>query len=293
MLLANMAKHPSIERLTKLEPASISGLTESKCAFDQLLDLFVKGTSGAYNPAANFDYLSYLFADLAQVSEAFARQSERIAYVKQHSAPAHHLLAVQSYDSLTPISKLLPFVVNASLPRRLGVAATIKNVSLLAFHDELLDPPLGVLPAVMRPLMSGEDNYSEDENDKLPDELQFLEPDAKRETDASVTKTHLETLLALTGTRRERDALRDAGVYYVVRECHLAVQNEGVQEACDKLVQVLMRDEEGDKVQDELAASGHEQKQTTHDGRGAPAPTFHEAQKGAESDEDDKIIEVL
>ncbi len=78
----------------------------------------------------------------------------------------------------------------------------------------------------------------------LPD-LQLLPPDKARDRDAQNVRTHLETLLLLTTTREGREVLRGAGVYPVVRETHAAVEDEGVREVADRLVQVLMRDEEG------------------------------------------------
>ena len=68
MLLANMAKSDSIARLLTLERAIPEGLSASKVAIDQLMDCFVKGASGSYNKEADFDYLAYLFADIAKVS---------------------------------------------------------------------------------------------------------------------------------------------------------------------------------------------------------------------------------
>ena len=70
MLLANMAKADSIERLLTLERDTQLGLSKSKSAIDQLTDCFVKGATGTYNPNANYDYLAYLFADLAKVRTA-------------------------------------------------------------------------------------------------------------------------------------------------------------------------------------------------------------------------------
>jgi len=70
MLLANMAKDDSLQRVLKLQLDVPSGLSTSKWAMDQLFDCFVKGAEGAYNKHANFDYLTYFFADLAKV---FAR----------------------------------------------------------------------------------------------------------------------------------------------------------------------------------------------------------------------------
>lgn len=77
----------------------------------------------------------------------------------------------------------------------------------------------------------------------LPD-LQLLPPDKARDSDVQTVRTHLETLLLLTTTRTGREALRAAGVYAVVRETHAAVEDEGVREVAERVVQVLMRDEE-------------------------------------------------
>lgn len=67
MLLANLSKSPSLARLLTLRRASIPALSPSPLAFDQLIDLFNIGANVKYNPAATFDYLAYVFADLAKV----------------------------------------------------------------------------------------------------------------------------------------------------------------------------------------------------------------------------------
>ena len=67
MLLANLAKSDSLKRIFALERAVPKDLSTSKYAMDQLMDCFV--TAEKYNKHANFDYLSYLFADMAKVSK--------------------------------------------------------------------------------------------------------------------------------------------------------------------------------------------------------------------------------
>ena len=74
-------------------------------------------------------------------------------------------------------------------------------------------------------------------------ELQLLPPDKARETDNEILVTHLETLLLLTTTKEGRELMRRVQVYALVRECHAKVEDEEVRETCDRLVQVLMRDE--------------------------------------------------
>ena len=67
MLLANMAKSDSISRLATLNRERVPAFSDSKSALDQLIELFNKGANGGYNPAANYDYLGYVFADMVKV----------------------------------------------------------------------------------------------------------------------------------------------------------------------------------------------------------------------------------
>ena len=112
----------------------------------------------------------------------------------------------------------------------------------------------------------------------LPD-LQLLPPTKRRDTDSTIMKTHLETLLLLTTTRPGRELMRQVSVYPVVREAHLHVGDEGVREACDRLVQVMQRDE----------GEGKDEK-----------PKMDDLHKMVEDDDDDddddeenKIIEIF
>jgi hypothetical protein len=77
MLLANMAKDDSLQRVLELKRDVPKELSTSKWAMDQLMDCFVKGAEGAYNPKADFDYLSYFFADLAKVIRSPPRKLEQ------------------------------------------------------------------------------------------------------------------------------------------------------------------------------------------------------------------------
>ena len=42
--------------------------------------------------------------------------------------------------------------------------------------------------------------------------------------------------------------MRASGIYAVVRECHVRVEDERVREECERLVNVLMRGEEGEEL---------------------------------------------
>ena len=66
MLLANLAKSPSLERLVELERASVPNLpTSSKRAITQLIEVYNLGSG--WNKNADYDYLGYVFADLVKV----------------------------------------------------------------------------------------------------------------------------------------------------------------------------------------------------------------------------------
>ena len=68
MLLANLAKSPSLERLITLSRTTIPFLSPSPRAITQLIELFNVGATRKYNKDATYEYLAYLFADLAKVS---------------------------------------------------------------------------------------------------------------------------------------------------------------------------------------------------------------------------------
>lgn len=76
----------------------------------------------------------------------------------------------------------------------------------------------------------------------LPD-LQLLPPDKQRDPDHNIVQTHVETLTLLTTTLKGRELMRSINVYPIIRETHLRVPDEGVREACERLVNVLMADE--------------------------------------------------
>ncbi|KAF2007007.1 DUF383-domain-containing protein [Amniculicola lignicola CBS 123094] len=279
MLLANMAKDDSLQRILELKRDIPKELSKSKWAIDQLLDCFVKGADGSYNKHADFDYLSYFFADLAKFDQGRT-----------------YFTTPQPHDSdIIPLTKLQVFTSHASHIRRLGVASTIKNSAFkISTHPTLLsnlspDPTLppphqgaNLLPYLLLPLM-GPEEYSDDDTEGMLDELQLLEPDKERDSDPEIMKTHLETLLLLCTNKEGRDVLRKVKVYPIVRECHLQVEDEGVREACDRVVQILMRKEEGEE-EDITPAPGGDY------GSGKMIEMKNEHD---EEDEDDMVIDIL
>lgn len=259
MLLANLVKSDNLQSLFTLKRQAPKSVSTSENAIDQIMDCFVKGAEGALNKHANYDYLSYLFADLSQTEKGRAYFLER-----------------QDYDDVVPITKLTVFTEHSSVVRRKGVASTLKNVAFEVNSHPMLfaEDAANLLPYLLLPLAGPEELSDEDTADMLPD-LQLLPPDKQRDSDNTIITTHLETLCLLTTTREGRDLMRAVKVYPLIRETHLHVEDENVQEACDRLVQVLMRDEAGE---------GEDAEQ---------AEPVEQSEPAQVANEDDKVVELF
>ncbi|OHE94337.1 hypothetical protein CORC01_10384 [Colletotrichum orchidophilum] len=227
MLLANLAKWDGLNTIVTKKQTPPEELKSNDLVLNQLVDLFVK-EKGAYNKDADYDYLAYLFADLTK-----------------HAEVRQHFVTRQDYDEVIPITKLKVFTEHQSEIRRKGVASTIKNVAFeIQFHPTFMDEDeVDILPYILLPI-TGNEEYDEDDTMGMLPDLQLLPPDKKRDSDPKIIQTHIETLLLFTTTRGGRDLLRRVSVYPIIRENHSRVNDEGVKDACDRLVQVLMRDEE-------------------------------------------------
>jgi hypothetical protein len=286
MLFANLAKWDNLKRILSLKRPTPKSLGSSDLVVDQLLDLFVKGADGTYNKSADFDYLSYFFADIAK-----------------HLEGRSYFVTRQIYDSVIPLTKLTVFTEHKSAIRRRGVANTIKNVAFeVPSHPSFLSSDtdeINILPYILLPLTGNEDYDEEEMQDMLPD-LQLLPPDKERDCEPNILQTHVETLMLLSTTRKGRDRMREVKVYPVIRETHLRVEDEGVREACERLVQVLMRDEEGKEEQFVVGPGMRVLKSRNGNGgvrSGASAgattnANIVEIDGEAEEDDDDKIVEV-
>lgn len=261
MLLANLGKWDAFKSTLNKKQTPPDELASDALVLNQLLDLFVKGASGTYNKGADFDHLSYLFADLTK-----------------HVEIRHHFIRKQEYDGVVPLNKLKVFTEHKSDVRRKGVASTIKNIAFdipshpLFFSEDDID----ILPYLLLP-MTGNEEYDLEETEAMLPDLQLLPPDKQRDPDPSIIQTHVETLLLLSTTRAGRDRMREVKVYPIIRETHIRVDDEGVQAACERLVQVLMRDEA-------------ESEKEAQDGQ--KALTAAPGQTEEADDDDDEIVEV-
>jgi hypothetical protein len=114
ILLTNLAKNDAINKIldftVELDDEQ-KNVFSSNRAIDCLMDCFVKGFDRKLNEYANYDYLSYVFADLSRFKQG-----------------RNYFITEQGYDHVVPLSKVLVFTEKYDDKiRREGVASTIKN----------------------------------------------------------------------------------------------------------------------------------------------------------------------
>lgn len=271
MLLANLAKSDSFGAILQKKQTPPDELKSDDLIINQLIDLFVK--EAAYNKHADFDHLSYLFADLTK-----------------HAELRHHFVCRQDYDGVIPITKLKVFTEHKSAIRRKGVASTIKNVAFdVPSHPLFIsEDEIDILPYILLPITGNEEYDLEETMAMLPD-LQLLPPDKQRDSDPNIIQTHVETLLLLSTTRAARDRMREVKVYPIIRETHARVQNENVQEVCERLVQMLMGDEVDENPEPEPRVK--EIGDAEEEGAAESRKKVDDDADG-DDDDDDQIVEV-
>ncbi|KAA8593680.1 hypothetical protein FQN60_009796 [Etheostoma spectabile] len=189
-ILSNLTRHVKTCK-------TVFQVLQEEVGLAQLVEVFC--TEG-YNKKANFNYLGPLLSNLTQLPEArnYIMDKDRCV-----------------------IQRLLPFTqYQASAVRRGGVIGTLRNCCFdHAHHEWLLSDAVDILPFLLLPL-AGPEELTEEENEGLPVDLQYLPEDKKREEDPDIRKMLLETLLLLTATSAGRNTLKDKNVYCIMREFH-------------------------------------------------------------------------
>ncbi|QLL33534.1 hypothetical protein HG536_0E04450 [Torulaspora globosa] len=246
VLLSNLAKEDVItkvfcftrENTDKSLPSLDRSVFKSDKLIDCLMDCFVKGYDRKLNKYANFDFLSYFFADISR----FKRGRQ-------------YFIEEQEYDGVVPLSKLLVFTEKYDCKiRREGVASTIKNSLFDSETHEriLIDEQINLLPYILLPIASAKDSEIDEEDMfNLPDELQLLPEDKTRDPVPAIICSHLESILLLCTTKVGREFLRSKSVYPLIRELHKNIEDEDVADLCYRIVNVLMRGEpENDQLEE-------------------------------------------
>jgi len=103
-----------------------------------------------------------------------------------------------------------------------------------------LSPEIDIVPRLLLPL-AGPEELSEEDNEKLPIDLQWLDADKKREEDPDIRRLLLEALTQLCAKREAREKFRDQNVYVILRELHKWETDRPSLLACENLVDLLIR----------------------------------------------------
>ncbi|XP_032592671.1 protein HGH1 homolog isoform X2 [Drosophila grimshawi] len=201
--------------------------------------------------------LDTLESTLPQLAKAFAKLEYNKKKCKLHylapifcnltQVPRGRELCCQPKYQL--LEKLLPFAsFEESVVRRGGTIGIIKNICFDAvYHDVILNEQDDILVAILQPLC-GPEEFTDEEMEKLPIELQYLPESKTRETDPDLRRMLLECLLQLCATRRCREVLRAKGVYEILREYHKWEAKVGRESecllACENVVDILIKKED-------------------------------------------------
>ncbi|XP_044261319.1 protein HGH1 homolog isoform X2 [Tribolium madens] len=199
----------------------IDAIEKNERDFDDFIEIFTKNS---YNKVgANLHYLGPLLSNLSQSNR-----------VRKHILDRNKCV----------IQKLLPFTeFKASLVRRGGVVGTLRNCTFDAdFHEWLLSPHVDILPRFLLPL-AGNEEFDEEDNDKLPLDLQYLPEDKTREEDPDIRCMLLEALTQLCSKRKNREFIREKNTYVILRELHKWEKDKKALLACENLVDILIRTE--------------------------------------------------
>lgn len=177
---------------------------------------------------AKLHYLAPIICNLTQISRG------------------RELVCNSKYDLL---QKIIPFAsYEDSIVRRGGTIGILKNICFdPAYHHVILNEKDDILYCLLYPL-AGPEEFTDEENDKLPMPLQYLGDDKTREEDPDLRKMILESLLQLCATKKYRELLRAKGTYEILREYHkweakVNKDNEALL-ACENVVDILIRKEE-------------------------------------------------
>lgn len=212
----------------------LSNITRQESSLDMCVDSFLSHLNNILHAFVNIEY-NKKGSNLHYLGPLFSNLSCSARIRKWLTEENPHV----------PLIKLLPFCdYKTSVIRRGGAIGTIRNISFdTSYHDYLLKNELDLLTYLLAPLM-GNEEYSDEENDKLPIALQYLPKEKHREEDTDIRRMIIETLNKFCAKRSCREYLRDNGVYYVLREYHKWEKDPNLLLACENVVDILIQNED-------------------------------------------------
>jgi len=175
-------------------------------------------------------YLGQVLSNLSQMSEV------RNSLMNREHNLLERLLAFTQYQG--------------SIVRRSGVVGIIRNCCFSTpDHEWLLGEDLNFLSQLVLPLAGPTpEDLADDEVEKLPMDLQYLDDDKKIEDDPEIRKMLLESLTQLCATRYGREEVRNKNIYVILRQLHGIEDNREVRLAAENIIDILIKTEEEIKI---------------------------------------------
>jgi len=207
---------------------SSSSSSEDASETVSMHNLVIAMTTENYNEFANLHFLAPFISNLTQVKAVrnFVMDEKRCV-----------------------IQRLLPFMNYEKSPeRRGGVIGILRNCCFdVEKHDWLLGDDVDLLPRLLLPL-AGPEEFDDEDNEKLPEDLQYLPEDKEREPDPDLRKMLIETVFKLCTTKKCREYIRGKNTYVIARELHKWEKDKKVELALMKLIDLLIGDDYGDDL---------------------------------------------
>lgn len=213
MIFSNLSRHSHlIEKIVDL-------IDESGKTLDELINIITKTN---YNKnGAKLHYLGPALSNLSQSHRV------RMFILDKTKCIIQRLLAFTEYKN--------------SLIRRGGVVGTIKNCCFEEdFHEWLLSDEVDILSHLLLPL-AGNEEFDDEDNEKLPLDLQYLPNDKLREEDPDIRFILIEAITQLVAKRPNREFIRNKNTYIILRELHKWEKDRKVLDACENLINILIR----------------------------------------------------
>ncbi|GAB6032193.1 hypothetical protein CHUAL_010838 [Chamberlinius hualienensis] len=172
-------RRPNAEECTML----LSNLTRSRHSADLVWDVMQCDST-------------FKLSDLINLICDNKKSWDHLAQVLCNLSQLLNVRKVLTDEKQQHIKRLLNSMADSkSALKRRGIVGVIRNCCFdHEIHFWLLNSDIDIIPALVYPL-AGPEELDEDENDKLPLELQYLDPDKERESDAEIRKLLLESLL--------------------------------------------------------------------------------------------------
>lgn len=153
---------------------------------------------------------------------------------------------LKNRGSTTLIAELVPQLRSPNVVRRRGISAAVRNLCFDTDNHFFLYDQLDI-PSKMNYLLAGPEPLDEDDKVGMHPSVYRLGEKKKREQDKQVRLCAVDCLLLLSTTRNGRNDLRRKKVYPIVRNAHLVEPEEDIGDQIYKLVDFLIRDEEGEE----------------------------------------------